>query len=197
MANGFFHNSANCYGCKTCMLACANEKTTTPGVFPRRVRQINTADGHSFISMSCNHCDEPACMANCPVGAYSKDDASGLVIQDHELCIGCKTCINSCPFHAPAYDEEESKVYKCDGCIDRQADGLEPMCVLTCPSMNISYGEFDGLPEGESIKEMAPTKPNFKIKADPDIADALGAIFADVDAAEGIVDTGGESYPQS
>lgn len=198
MAVGFFHNSARCYGCKTCMIACANEKTTTPGVFIRRVRQFNTeGPGHAFVSMSCNHCDEPACLANCPVSAYTKDPETGLVIQDHSLCIGCKTCINMCPFHAPAYDEEESKTYKCDGCIDRQADGLDPVCVVSCPSANIVYGEFDNLPEGTSINDMAPTMPNFKVAPDPDIEADLASIFADIDEAANIVDTGGEGYPQS
>lgn len=102
MTQGFFVNSADCYGCKSCQVACANEKLLTPGVFIRRVRQINAAapGGHAFVSMACNHCDEPACVANCPVGAYQKMD-NGLVVQDHDKCIGCKTCIEACPFHAP------------------------------------------------------------------------------------------------
>lgn len=196
MAQGFYHNSANCYGCKTCSVACANEKMVTPGTFLRRVRQINIEAGHAFVSMSCNHCDTPACLANCPVGAYTKDPETGLVVQDHELCIGCKTCINVCPFHAPAYDEEESKTYKCDGCLDRQADGLDPMCVVVCPSVNIAEGEIDTLPEGTSIKDMAATGPNFQLTPDPTIEEDLAAIFADIDSAVGIVDTGAEDYPQ-
>ena len=92
MTQGFFVNSDDCYGCKSCQVACANEKLLTPGVFIRRVRQINAAapGGHAFVSMACNHCDEPACVANCPVGAYQKMD-NGLVVQDHDKCIGCKT----------------------------------------------------------------------------------------------------------
>ena len=103
MTQGFYVNSADCYGCKSCQVACATEKVLTPGVFIRRVRQINAAapGGHAFVSMACNHCDEPACVANCPVGAYQKMD-NGLVVQDHDKCIGCKTCIEACPFHAPS-----------------------------------------------------------------------------------------------
>ena len=120
MTQGFYVNSADCYGCKSCQVACATEKVLTPGVFIRRVRQINAAapGGHAFVSMACNHCDEPACVANCPVGAYQKMD-NGLVVQDHDKCIGCKTCIEACPFHAPSYDEATSTTYKCDGCANR------------------------------------------------------------------------------
>ncbi len=82
MAQGFFINSEDCYGCKSCQVACANEKLLAPGVFIRRVRQIQKAGGHAFVSMSCNHCDDPACGENCPVGAYLNMD-NGLVVQDH------------------------------------------------------------------------------------------------------------------
>lgn len=85
MTQGFFVNSADCYGCKSCQVACATEKVLTPGVFIRRVRQINAAapGGHAFVSMACNHCDEPACVANCPVGAYQKLILVGLSWQIH------------------------------------------------------------------------------------------------------------------
>ena len=176
------------------MVICANEKMPSPGVFLRRVRQINAElpGGHAFVSMSCNHCDEPACLANCPQGAYTKDSETGLVVQDHSKCIGCKTCVMSCPFHAPAFDEAETKVYKCDGCLDRQSAGLTPMCVIGCPSANIAFKDFNGL-AGESIKDMASTKPNFKIEADEDIAGDLKAIFADIDGYDALVDAGCES----
>lgn len=68
MTQGFFVNSANCYGCKSCQVACANEKVLTPGVFIRRVREVEKAGGHAFVSMSCNHCDEPAWRGKLPRG---------------------------------------------------------------------------------------------------------------------------------
>ncbi len=68
-------------------------KMLPAGVYLRRVRIIDTATGMAYVSMSCNHCDEPACVTNCPVGAYTKDEKTGLVVQDHEKCIGCQTCV--------------------------------------------------------------------------------------------------------
>ena len=93
MTLGFHVATDHCYGCKTCTVACANEHLLNPGVLLRRVRQIDVSEpvGHAFVSMGCNHCDDPACVANCPVGAYTKQEDTGLVIQDHSLCIGCKT----------------------------------------------------------------------------------------------------------
>ena len=71
MTLGFHVATDHCYGCKTCTVACANEHLLNPGVLLRRVRQIDVSEpvGHAFVSMGCNHCDDPACVANCPVGA--------------------------------------------------------------------------------------------------------------------------------
>lgn len=190
MTQGFSVSSENCYGCKSCQVACANEKLLTPGVFIRRVRQFNKSNpvGHAFVSMSCNHCDEPACVENCPVGAYTKRE-DGLVVQDHDKCIGCQTCVQACPFHAPCYDEVTSTTFKCDGCVERQAAGMMPVCTIVCPSANIVMGEMDSLPEGTDIKDQVETKPNFKVALDKDI-DA--SVFADIDGDANLVDPGME-----
>lgn len=188
MTQGFFVSSENCYGCKTCQVACANEKLLTPGVFIRRVRQFDKPAGHAFVSMSCNHCDEPACVENCPVGAYTKLE-NGIVVQDHEKCIGCQTCVQACPFHAPCYDKATSTTYKCDGCVNRVAGGEMPVCTIVCPSGNISLGDTDSLPDGTDIKDQAATKPNMRVALDKDI-DAN--VFADIDANDDLVDTGME-----
>lgn len=197
MSLGFHVATDHCYGCKTCTVGCANEHLLNPGVLLRRVRQIDTSDpiGHAFVSMSCNHCDEPVCVANCPVGAYAKQEDTGLVIQDHSLCIGCKTCIEACPFNAPSYDEVSSTTYKCDGCIVRRQEGLPPVCTVVCPSANISMDEFESLlsahADSVSVKEVVETMPNLTVSLDPDIT---VDVFTDIDGWEETVDRGGEAY---
>ncbi len=172
MALGFWINNKNCYGCKTCSIACKSEKQLNLGVLQRRVVSIRQDDplAVSFISMSCNHCEDPACVSNCPVGAYTKLE-SGIVQQDHDLCIGCKMCIEACPYNAPCYDEETSRTFKCDMCIDRQEQGLLPACVDACPGANLAIGEMEDLQntyQADIVSdENSGTNPNFVITADP------------------------------
>lgn len=166
---GFSVNSSNCYGCKTCQIGCANEKMLPAGVYLRRVRIIDTATGMAYVSMSCNHCDEPACVTNCPVGAYTKDEKTGLVVQDHEKCIGC---------------------------IDRQKRGENPVCTIVCPSLNIAYADdFESLlsqeTDAKSIKDTVETKPNYGVVMDKD---AELDMFANIDGWTETVDRGGENY---
>lgn len=181
MALGFYSNNKDCYGCKTCSMACMTTRLSgQTATFLRRVDVIldGEAEAQSFLSLACNHCDEPACLANCPVGAYTKLD-NGVVVQDHDLCIGCKTCISACPYGAPVFDEASSTTYKCDMCIDRLERGEKPACVEACPGGNIEQGEIDDLAKAhpDAVKEIAgitasasETKPNVLISVDPKIA---------------------------
>lgn len=143
MALGFWMNNKNCYGCKTCSIACKSEKQLNEGVLLRKVSCIrqDSPVNVSFLSMSCNHCEDPACVKACPVEAYTKLD-NGIVKQDHDKCIGCKMCIEACPYNAPCYDEEESKTYKCDMCYDRQQRGELPACVAACPAQTSPLGRW-------------------------------------------------------
>ena len=172
MALGFWMNNKNCYGCKTCSIACKSEKQLNEGVLLRKVSCIrqDSPVNVSFLSMSCNHCEDPACVKACPVEAYTKLD-NGIVKQDHDKCIGCKMCIEACPYNAPCYDEEESKTYKCDMCYDRQQRGELPACVAACPGANIAVGEMEDLQKNHQADivsdENSGTKPNFVITVDP------------------------------
>lgn len=125
--------------------------------------------------MGCNHCDEPACLNNCPVGAYTKRE-DGIVVQDNDACIGCKTCIEVCPYSAPSFDEEKTKVFKCDMCIGRQEQGLEPTCVMSCPGKNIVVGEMDELKARENASVVsdpdAGTSPNFVLAVDSKLSES-------------------------
>ena len=192
MAQGFYIATDRCYGCKTCTVACANEHLLGPGIVLRRVRRIGVEEpvGHAFVSMGCNHCDSPACVENCPVGAYTKMEDTGLVIQDHSLCIGCQVCIDVCPFHAPHYNEADGTTYKCDGCIERLKAGQAPACVEACPEGNIVFGDFDELAvlDGAvSTKDVADTAPNLVVTLDPDIDIE---VFAAIDDMDETTDTG-------
>lgn len=178
MSLGFYINNKNCYGCKTCSVACTTarlpENNTT---FMRHVIDIKLEDPmvHSFLPLSCNHCENPACIAVCPVAAYEKLE-NGIVLQDHSLCIGCKKCIEACPYDAPTFNEAEGKTHKCDLCKDRIERGEQPACVEACPGANLAYGELNDLladhPNGvNEIAGVTPspdiTSPTLVIEIDP------------------------------
>ena len=107
-----------------------------------------------FVSMACNHCVDPACVANWVRRAPCRDEETGIVWTDHEVYIGCKTCQTVCPYDAPTYDDEAGYMLKCDMCkAELEAGGSKPpsaspaaLCALdfgTREDMIAKYGEGD------------------------------------------------------
>jgi Fe-S-cluster-containing dehydrogenase component len=148
--------------------------------FMRRVRDIfsDSPQALSFLSLACNHCADPKCLPACPQQAYSKRE-DGLVIQDHDLCIGCQTCIQACPYSAPVFDSAESKTYKCDMCFERIDAGELPACVVACPGSNLAAGDLDDLKLDhpgfvQALAGVTPaateTNPSLVIGLDPRLA---------------------------
>jgi len=85
-----------------------------------------------FVPKLCNHCTHPACVQVCPVGAtYRTPD--GVVLIDHEYCIGCRYCVQACPYGARYFNEEKGVSDKCTWCYHRITKGLQPACVDACP----------------------------------------------------------------
>lgn len=147
---GFYFDQTACIGCKTCQIACRdknalyktgeifrNVDTTEVGEFPS-VRYYST-------SISCNHCASPACVANCPSGAMYKDEETGVVLHDDDMCIGCETCVNACPYSEPVYMEDEGIVRKCDSCYLLREKGESPACVAACPMRALDFGDLEEL----------------------------------------------------
>jgi Fe-S-cluster-containing dehydrogenase component len=85
-----------------------------------------------FVPKLCNQCTHPACVQVCPVGAtYRTED--GVVLIDHEYCIGCRYCVQACPYGARYFDEARGVSDKCTWCYHRITKGLQPACVEVCP----------------------------------------------------------------
>ena len=143
---GFLIDTDACYGCKTCTLACKSENNLPTDMIWRKVREHLTQSPNSqtFISMACNHCDKPKCMEVCPAKTYSKRE-DGIVVQDHNKCIGCQMCIMACPYDAPKFDSATGKTSKCNLCAERLDEGLKPRCVESCPGGVIQFGEISEL----------------------------------------------------
>ncbi len=151
----FLIDTRYCNNCKTCELACKMERKLVTGIKWRKVRSVELEgisnpkfgeNPNTFIqvSMSCNHCHQPQCVEYCPVEAYTKTP-EGPVIHDYSKCIGCQTCIEVCPYHAPVFNEEAEKASKCDMCYDRLQAGIQPFCVQSCPNAALKFGDYDVL----------------------------------------------------
>lgn len=82
-------------------------------------------------------------MKNCPVAAQVKQADTGLVLQDAEMCIGCKKCIAVCPYGAPSYNPENDTVRKCDGCVALAGAGFQPACVAACSTRALRFGDLE------------------------------------------------------
>jgi tetrathionate reductase subunit B len=95
-----------------------------------------------FIPKMCNHCAHPACVQVCPVGATFRTE-DGVVLIDHDYCIGCRYCIQACPYGARFFREEEGVSDKCTWCYHRITKGLMPACVEVCPTSARVFGDLN------------------------------------------------------
>lgn len=187
----FHFDGTRCTGCKTCEMACKDFKDLSVGIAFRKVYEVTlgtterdangciTSSCVSYpLSMSCNHCDDPACTKVCPTTAMHKDPETGLVSVDVDKCIGCGYCHMACPYNAPKVDREKGHSVKCDGCAERVAAGEKPVCVEACPARALDFGTIEEMAKLGERGSIAPlpeptyTKPNLYIKAS---ADALPA----------------------
>lgn len=155
---GFAFDQGRCIGCRTCQMACKDYKDTNIGVNFRRVYEYEGGDWQqdsdgivraqifaAYASISCNHCDNPACMRVCPVGAITKYEDTGIVEIDTEKCIGCDACAMGCPYGAPQKVEATGKYDKCNLCRERLEEGMKPICVEACPTRALDFGEISEL----------------------------------------------------
>ena len=179
---GVLVDTTVCVGCRNCEWACkkAHELPTAElntyddkSVFKNMRRPDHTAltvvnqyeNIHNSnlpinVKVQCMHCDHPACVSACIVGALSKNE-NGAVTWDTDKCIGCRYCMVACPFQVPAFEFDKAlnpHIMKCDFCFERTKVGKLPACVDICPVEALTYG-----PRSELIKTARE-----RIKLDPD-----------------------------
>lgn len=138
---------SKCTQCRACINACKFENNTTLD-FNVNYRWIIFQEAgtypdvkRTFFTLSCNHCQDPACLASCPVDAITKR-SDGIVLIDQDKCIGCRYCVWACPYGVPQFNEETQKVEKCTLCVHRIDAGLEPACVAACVGRSLAI-DFD------------------------------------------------------
>ncbi len=129
-----------CSGCKACVIACHHRNGLEEDETWRRVGQLQSQEGLPIlqtITAACHHCAEPGCMQGCPVQAYVKEEATGIVRHLDDQCFGCQYCIMMCPYEVPQYRSDLGIVRKCDMCSQRLRQGEAPACVAGCPNQAI------------------------------------------------------------
>lgn len=126
----------DCMGCHSCEVACKQEHGI--GIGPRLIRVIESSP--AYYPVYCHHCVKAPCGEACPVDAISRTK-QGVVLIDDALCIGCKGCVEACPFGAMQFDEDRETALKCDMCVKRQEKGQRPACASICPTGCIHFGD--------------------------------------------------------
>src|SRR5919106_1541630 len=146
MRYGFVIDHRRCIGCHACTVACKEENRVPLGAFRTWVKYVEKGtfpDTRRYFSvLRCNHCDDAPCVTICPtVALYRRDD--GIVDFDGRRCIGCKSCMQACPYDALYIDPDTSTAAKCNYCAHRIEVGLEPACVIGAPERAITAGDLD------------------------------------------------------
>ena len=146
---GMVIDTRRCIGCHACTVACKSEFDVPLGVNRSWVEYVEKGTypnvSRSFLPRLCNHCDEPPCVSVCPTNATYKRNQDGIVVVDQGLCIGCKYCIQACPYDARFLNPVSGWADKCDFCIHRVEKGLEPSCVSTCVGGARIFGDLADL----------------------------------------------------
>ncbi|MRX82792.1 4Fe-4S dicluster domain-containing protein [Eggerthella sp. HF-4214] len=174
MQYGMVIDLKRCMGCQTCSTSCKLSNNLPDDTWWTRVLTvggdvIDTASGTypnahmRHVPLGCQHCENPACVKVCPVGATFKDAETGVVRQDYDKCIGCRMCMSACPYTGVrSFNWEEPKyaigfpvgdpdasphqkhtVEKCTLCNNLLAKGEEPKCVVSCVGEARHFGDFD------------------------------------------------------
>jgi len=137
-------DQTRCIGCHACSTACKSENQVPLSVNRTYVKSVDVGrhpQARRFFQVTrCNQCAQPPCVAACPTGAmFQRRD--GIVDFAKTICIGCKACIAACPYDAIFINPDDHAAEKCNFCAHRLDIGLEPACVVVCPTQAIVVGD--------------------------------------------------------
>ncbi|MCK6511751.1 4Fe-4S dicluster domain-containing protein [Myxococcota bacterium] len=203
---GYAFNISKCKGYMDCVEACIKENNLDRKSGMQYIRMFEIekgkfnvnldhadgtyhhevpAAGHVYMGTQCFQCENPPCVAVCPVGATWKED-DGIVVIDYDWCIGCRYCQSACPYWARRFNWHEPVVpntevnpiqhylgnrkrkkgvmEKCTFCIQRSRDGKLPACAEACPTGARVFGNL--LDPNSEIRYVLANKKVFRLKED-------------------------------
>lgn len=194
MSFGFAFDAAACVGCQACVAACLDAADLPAAYALRRVETheygswiweggvpVPRGVGAFSVSIACNHCVRPACVAACPTGAMAKDPVTGIVAVADDVCVGCGRCARACPYGAiqvvpraadaptgsgmaPGRQRSRRHALKCDAC---RSLPKGPACAAACPMRCLAAGPIEELryrwgstAQGPGLPDARLTQPN-------------------------------------
>ena len=194
---GLTIDTKRCVACNSCAVACKIENNLPNNNWWNRVLTVGgehmDAPQGAYpnlkmynITLSCQHCENPACVKVCPVGATYKDEETGVVRQDYDKCLGCRMCMSACPYTGVrSFNWDEPKYYldfpvgdkdvpnhqkhvveKCTLCWHRIAQGLVPACVESCSARARHFGDFND--PSSDVSQLISKRPSNQLLASED-----------------------------
>jgi anaerobic dimethyl sulfoxide reductase subunit B (iron-sulfur subunit) len=184
----FYYDQNRCMGCSTCVVSCKDWNQVEPG--QARWRRLRVVEEGAFpqtavfsLAMGCNHCQDPACVKACPIGAIYKRPEDGIVLVDRSRCQSLRSCEARCPYGAPQFGSDTQEpvqdpswtvahpMQKCTFCVDRWAAGKKPACVDSCPQRAIDAGTVEEIkakyPNAQQIIGGVPHLTSIRSDRDP------------------------------
>ncbi|MBD3198293.1 MAG: 4Fe-4S dicluster domain-containing protein [Candidatus Lokiarchaeota archaeon] len=167
---GMVIDQERCIGCDACTVACRLEHDSPQGFIKVFTQTSDTKDVPSgdfpdlklvWIPKLCNHCENAPCIDSCPEGALVKRE-DGIVISDKELCTGCKSCIDACPYNVIYFNEKTNIAEKCNLCAHRIDNSLEPFCAICCEGQAIYFGDLND--PHSKVSQIIAKKDTFQLK---------------------------------
>lgn len=150
MKNMIVVDAGKCVGCHSCEISCcvahSQSKQLYQAIFEKplsKKRVVVENYGEFNVPLQCRHCEDAPCVHVCPTKAMQKEAGADAVLIDEKLCIGCKWCLQACPFGAIALGDGEKAILKCDLCMERTGKGMDPACVAGCPTKALKYLPVD------------------------------------------------------
>ena len=164
---GMLIDLRRCTGCQTCQVSCKSQNNVPLGVWRTWVKQIEKGRypnvGKAFLPIMCNNCEQPACVTVCPTKA-SVRRKDGIVIIDPHRCVGCRHCMAACPYAVRYINPLLGIAQKCDWCSKSVDAGLEPACVVNCPTGAIIFGDLND--QQSRISTLINKFPTARLKVD-------------------------------
>jgi tetrathionate reductase subunit B len=173
-----------CVGCQACTVACAMENRTPLGFQRTFVGDFEVESAGRprkvLAPRLCNHCQRPACVPACPVGATFQR-ADGLVLVDRTRCLGCGYCVLNCPYGARFLNHQAKAADKCSLCAHRLDAGLLPACVETCLGKARVVGDMND--PGSAVARLLAANPKARVYK-PEAGTEPRVFYVGLDEAE-------------